>query len=94
VGAIVGGEPSPLSEGYLKQPLQDAEFITPARNAKEALPCFVGSRGRRRWLDEGLGERIRKKLLGLLGRRLRAEGVAPAIPQRSLRQHQRVLAPH
>jgi hypothetical protein len=43
----------------------DLEFVTPVHNVKEALPCFVGSQRRGRSLDEGLGERARKKLSGL-----------------------------
>jgi hypothetical protein len=41
----VGGEPSSLSEDYLKQPQQveTLSFITPTLGAKEAPPCLVGS---------------------------------------------------
>jgi hypothetical protein len=41
----------------------EPEFVTPTHSAKEAPPCFAGSRRHRRSPDERLGELERKKLL-------------------------------
>jgi hypothetical protein len=57
----------------------------PMRSAKEAPPCFPGSQRRWRSSDEGLGERARKKLLGVSRRGTQAEGVTPTMFQRPLR---------
>jgi hypothetical protein len=60
----------------------EPKFVTLAHNMKEAPPCFAGSQRRRRLPHEGLGERARKKISRSQRRRMRVEGVMPAMFQR------------